>query len=78
MPDVDTDTDTDSTGAPDEGVNCIIINNKSVVRRCSGGDACLAQRVALIEHFCSKAAANIRGLGGSKIRDLVYVSFLQE
>lgn len=48
----------------------------SVVRRCSGGTFCLAQRVAVIEHYCSKAAADIRGLGPSKIRDMVYMGKL--
>jgi DNA ligase (NAD+) len=57
------------TACPSCGTESIRPEGEAV-RRCPNSARCPAQRQAHLEHFVSRAALNIDGLGGSQIKDL--------
>lgn len=55
----------------------ILINEKEVVRRCSGGLVCPAQRKASLKHFVSRKGFDIDGLGDKLIDLLVAFNLIR-
>lgn len=49
----------------------ISYNNESFILRCTNKLMCLAQRKAALEHFVSRKAMNIQGMGGRIISQLI-------